>query len=169
MKKSCKNIEEILIDYADGELPPGQNEQVTKHLAKCTPCRQLLKALQKSLELTEVLWNDNAAETENIADQKVPTVHRKTWRRYVAVAASIVVITAICLTQLTKEPPTEPPQTFEEIERKISNAASAARLLAATELLAETENFKDIVQQQYRYIVESYPETSSAEKARQEL
>ncbi len=163
MKKSCKDIEEILVDYADGLLAAGESERVAKHLTECTPCRELLTALQKSLELTEVIWNDNADETEKIATPKVPTPPRKTWLRYVAAAASIVVITAICLTQLKKEAPTEP-TTLEEIERKISNAASAARLLAATELLAQHEDFKDIVQQQYRYIVESYPETQAAAK-----
>ena len=169
MKKSCKDIAEILIDYADDILEPEESERIADHLAECTPCRQLLKALQKSFELAEVIWDDNATEVEKIAVPHIPRIRRVTWRRYVATAASIVVIAAICLTQLAKEPPTEPPQTFEEIERKISNATSAARLFAATELLAKSESFKDIVQQQYRYIVESYPETSSAEKAKQKL
>jgi anti-sigma factor RsiW len=169
MEKSCKDIAEILIDYADGLLAPGQSERVAEHLTGCTACRELLKNLQKSLELAEVIWDDNAAEIEKIAAPKVPAPPRRTWLRYVAAAASIVVIGAICLTQLAKEPPVEPPLTFEEIERKISDAASAARLLATAELLAQHEDFKDLVQQQYRYIIERHSESPSVEKTELKL
>jgi len=39
-------------------------------------------------------------------------------------------------------------------------------LLVATELLAEYRDDEAIVKQQYRYIVETYPETAAAAKAK---
>ena len=164
MEKSCEDIVEILVDYADGLLGAGESGRIAEHLAECTGCRELLQGLQKSLELAEVMWDDNTADVEKIAVPQAPRVRRRTWRRYVAAAASIVVISAICLTQLRKEPSVGPVATFEEIERKISEAGSAARLLAAAELLAEYEDVKYLVQKQYQYIVESYPETQAAAK-----
>jgi predicted anti-sigma-YlaC factor YlaD len=165
MKTGCEEIRMLLVDYADGELSGAEGERVTAHLTECPACRELVEGLRKSLGLAEVVWNDNAAEVEKIAGGRIPRVRRVSWRRYVAAAAGIVVIGAICLMQLREEPAVESPQTFEEIDRKISDVGSAARILAATELLAESGNFKDIVQQQYRYIVERYPETPAGVEA----
>ena len=103
MEKSCKDIEEVLVDYTDGLLTPEENERVAKHLAGCGGCRELLKALGKSVELAEVIWEDNAAEAAKVAVPRIPRVRRITWRRYVA-AASILVVGSICLMQLRKEP-----------------------------------------------------------------
>jgi len=163
MEKSCKDIEDVLVDYTDGLLAADESELVAEHLSECVGCRELLKALGKSLELAEVMWDDNTADVEKIAVPKVPRSRRRMWRRYVA-AASIVVIGSIGLMQFRQTPPAAPVPTFEEIERKISEAGSAARLLAAAELLAEHEDVKDLVQKQYQYIVESYPETPAATK-----
>lgn len=59
--------------------------------------------------------------------------------------------------------------SFAEIERKIMESGSAARLLAAAELLAEYPDAQLIVKQQYRYIVETYPETPAAAKAKSKI
>jgi len=53
-----------------------------------------------------------------------------------------------------------------EIEREITESGSAARLLAAADLLAKYPDAKTIVERQYRYIVETYPETPAAAKAK---
>jgi len=168
MEKSCKDIEEVLVDYADGVLAPDESGRIAEHLAGCSGCRELLKALEKSLELAEVMWGDSAADVEKIAVPQIRRVRKRTWRRYVA-AASIVVIGSFCLIQFRKEPPTAPVPTFEEIERKISEAGSAARLLATAEVLAEREDFEYLVQEQYRYLIESYPESSAGDRGEQEL
>ena len=54
--------------------------------------------------------------------------------------------------------------SFEEIERNINDSANAARLLAATELLADYPDYKEMVENQYRYIAQRYPETSVSEE-----
>ena len=53
--------------------------------------------------------------------------------------------------------------SFEEIERSINDSANAARLLAATELLADYPDYKEIVENEYRYIAQTYPDTPAAE------
>lgn len=162
--KSCEYIQEILADYADGELSPKQSSEVTEHLETCENCRKLLEALRKSLELAEVIWKDGLAETQAIkvpVRQKVRKIH---WFRYAAVAAGILIVVATSIVWREISRPQKDELSFEEIERNISESASAARLLAATELLADYPDAREIVEQQYRYIAETYPQTPAAAK-----
>ena len=165
MEKFCEDIEQMLVDYADGQLSPSDSCKVTEHLAKCERCRRLLAGLQKSLELAGVIWADAHTETENI---RLPvTKNRKIpWLRYAAIAASILVVatTSIVWHILVRSKGSE--LTFAEIERKVTESGSAARLLAAAELLSEYPEAEIIVKQQYQHIVEAYPETTAATKAK---
>jgi len=169
MKKTCKEIEELLVDYADGQLSPDDSNEVAGHLAQCRNCPKVLGALQKSLDLAGVIWNDSLAETKNI---RIPTsckIKRFPLRRYAAIAASIllVVTTSIVWRALVKPEPSE--ITFAEIERRINESASAARLLTATELLADHPDASSIVEQQYRYIIQTYPDTIAAKEAKSRM
>jgi predicted anti-sigma-YlaC factor YlaD len=162
--KSCEEIQEMLVDYADGELIAGQSNEVAEHLETCENCRKLLQALGKSLELATVVWEDGLKETEAVKipiRQKTRKIH---WIRYAAVAAGflIVVTTSIVWRGINRPQKTE--ISFNEIERNIAESANAARLLAATELLADYPDAKEIVQQQYSYIARVYPETPAAAK-----
>jgi len=65
--------------------------------------------------------------------------------------------------------PTRKEVSFADIERRITESASAARLLAAAELLAEYPDAQSIVKEQYRYIVEAYPETAAAAEAKSKI
>lgn len=166
MEKSCEHFEQMLVDYADGQLSPIDLNKVAEHLVKCSNCRKLHNALQKSLELTDVIWADSFAEAEHI---RLPA-RRKTKGlrppRYAAVAASVLLVLMASVLWLALNRPEKPEVTFAEIERSIAESATAARLLAATELLAECPDAQPIVDQQYRYIVEAYPGTTAANKAR---
>jgi len=166
MQKSCKDIAEMLVDYADGRLSPSKSSEVTEHLAKCEDCRRMLNALQRSLELTGVIWEDGLAETKTI---RIP-IPRKTrkirWPRYAVVAASILVVVTCSIVWRALMKPTKREPTFAEIERKIIESGSAARLLAAADLLAQYPDAETIAKRQYRYIVETYPETPAAAKAK---
>ena len=166
MQKSCKDITEMLVDYADGRLSPGKSSEVAEHLAKCERCRRILNALQRSLELTGVIWEDGLAETEAI---RIP-IQKKTrqlqWHRYAAIAASILVVVTTAIVWRALMKPTKREPTFAEIEREIIESGSAARLLAAADLLAKYPDAKTIAKQQYHYIIETYPETPAAAKAK---
>ena len=76
MQKSCEDIADMLVDYADGRLSPGESSKVSAHLAKCEDCRESLEALQRSLELAEVIWEDQLAEIEAVRIQ-IPKKVRK--------------------------------------------------------------------------------------------
>jgi predicted anti-sigma-YlaC factor YlaD len=168
MEKSCKNIEDMLIDYADGRLSLSASSKVAEHLDKCEHCRALLGGLQKSLELAGVIWSDAHTETENI---RIPAAKNRKlpWLRYAAIAASILVIATASIVWHILIRPKESELTLAEIERKITESGSAARLFAAAELLSKHPEAKTVVEQQYRSIVETYPETAAAVKAKSKM
>lgn len=162
MQKSCDEIDRILVDYADGQLSPSESSEVAEHLVKCEGCRRTLRGLQRSLDLAGVIWEDALAETETIPiSGKGPRIR---WRRYATIAASILIVVGVSIWRTTEPEKAEP--TFAEIERKISDAASAARLLAAAELLAEYPDAQHFVKKQYHYIIDTYPETPATTKAK---
>ncbi|MHC4575034.1 MAG: anti-sigma factor family protein [Planctomycetota bacterium] len=169
MQKSCEQIEKLLVDYADGELPPRQSSKVTGHLAKCQRCRSTLKAVQRSLDLADVIWKDGLTEIKTVGIAKAPPVRRFKWRRYAAVAASILIAAGISIRWRMMTSPKEAVPNIAEIERTIQEAGRAARLLAAAELLAEYPDAQSIAEQQYRYIVETYPQTPAAAEVKSRI
>jgi predicted anti-sigma-YlaC factor YlaD len=171
MKKTCNDIQEMLVDYADGLLGQAESKEVVHHLAECDDCRKLLAVLQKSLECAKIVWEDGLNEAQAIKTPGIPKTFKVHWLRYAAVAASIMIITAVSVLWCSSNKPKEkPPElSFEEIEKNINDAGDAARLLAATQLLANSPQDKEFVEQQYRNIVERYPKTSVAERMKSKI
>ena len=166
MDKSCEKIEEMLVDYTDGQLSPDDSNKVAEHLEKCDHCRKIFEALQRSLELACVIWEDGLKETEEI-HVPLPLKRRKIhWTKYVAAAAGIILLLTTSILWRALIRPSQKEINFADIERRITEAGTAARLLAATELLTEYPDAQSIVKDQYRYIVETYPETSAANEAK---
>lgn len=166
MEKSCKDISEMLVDYADGRLSPGESSEVAAHLAKCEDCRRTLEALKRSLELAGAIWEDGLAETEAIRIPIPKKVRKFRWPRYAVVAASILLIFTVSVLWHVLVGPPESEPTFAEIERRISDSASATRLLAAADLLAKYPDSEAIVKRQYHYVVKKYPDTPAAAEAK---
>ncbi len=166
MERSCEDIREMLVDYADGQLLPNKSNKVAEHLVKCEHCQRILEALQSSLELAEVVWEDGLTETKEIRIPIPYKVRKVRWPRYAAIAAGILLVLTTSVLWRALVRPAKKELTFAEIERKINESGTAARLLAAAELLAEYPDAQSIVKEQYRYIVETYPETSAAAKAK---
>ncbi|MHC4558386.1 MAG: anti-sigma factor family protein [Planctomycetota bacterium] len=166
MKKSCKEITDMLIDYADGQLSPGESSEVAEHLAKCEHCRSLLDGLRKSLELAGVIWTDVLAQTKAI---RIP-ISRKPgklrWLRYAAIAASILLVLTTTVIWRALIRPAKKEISFVEIERNITDSGNAAQLLAAADLLAKYTDTKDIAKRQYHYVVKRYPGTPAAGEAK---
>lgn len=167
MQKSCKDITEILVDYADGQLSASESSEVAAHLAKCEDCRRTLEALKRSLELAGIIWEDGLAETEAIRIPIPKKVRKVRWPRYAA--AAILIVSAISITSRITNKPAKDQPTFAEIERKITEAGNAARLLAATDLLAQYTDAKTVANHQYRYILETYPDTTAATAAKSRI
>ncbi|MBA7668713.1 hypothetical protein ES703_76828 [subsurface metagenome] len=169
MQRSCEDISEMLVDYADGQLSASESSEVAEHLVKCESCRRTLEALQHSLELTGVIWEDGLAETKTIRIPIPRKVIKLRWPRYAAIAASILLVLTSAVVWRALVKPTEKEPTFAEIERKITEAGNAARLLAATDLLAQYTDAKTVANHQYRYILETYPDTTAATAAKSRI
>jgi len=155
----------MLVDYADGRLSAGESSEVAAHLAKCEYCRRILAALKRSLELAGVIWEDGLAEMEAVRIPIPKKVRKFQWTKYTAVAASILLVFVSSIVWRTFLRPTRKEPTFAEIERRITESGSAARLLAAADLLAKYTDTEAIAKRQYHYVVRKYPETPAAAEA----
>ena len=166
MQKSCKDIEQMLIDYTEGQLSRNESNQVAEHLKICDACRRTLEAMQNSLELAGVIWEDGLAETNAI---RIPVLRKTTaphWLKYAVIAAGILLVVTISGVWRTLVRPTEQEPTLAEIERRISDSASATRLLLAADMLAKYPDTKAIAKRQYHYLVQKYPQTPAAAEAK---
>lgn len=166
MENSCREIAEMLVDYTDGQLQPNESAKVAAHLARCKDCRAAVQALHKSLNLTKVIWEDGLAEIDTVRVPTARRLSRSRWRRYAAVAASILMVIGVSAVWRAMTRPKEVKPPFAEIEQRIQQAGRAARLLATAELLAKYPDTRPIMQRQYRYIVNTYPQTPAAGKVR---
>lgn len=169
MQESCEQFERLLVDYADGELSPPESPMVAEHLTKCERCRATLHALTESLSLTGAIWQDGLARTQDIHPAIPTKVHRVKWARYAAIAAGIVIVGGLLAIWNASTRPREAGPTLAEMERRITECDRAARLLAAAELLADHPDAESISKRQYRYIVETYPQTPAAAKAKPKI
>jgi ferric-dicitrate binding protein FerR (iron transport regulator) len=153
--RSCEQVQDLLVDYADGELSEQDSQAATEHLAECPTCREIVRGLERSLHLAEAIWLDNleAAKTAS-AHQRV--VRLLPWA---AVAAAILIVAGTFLLNSVRRP-AEP--EYARIERQVASVATAARLLAATQILATCEGTESIVKEQYHYILNNYADTPAA-------
>ena len=164
---ACESIEKLLVEYADGELPPQRARPVAEHLAGCNRCRARLGALRESLGLARDIWQAAVASVEQI-DVRPPIRSRRLAFRRPAVAAACVVVAAVgvlCVwTARPKDAPharPAPPLTAAQAERMIDREGAAARLAASAQILADQpggEQYADIV---FSYLIEAYPDTSA--------
>ena len=69
--QACRSIADLLVPYADRELPEADVQLVADHLAECADCRDELQRLDRSLELAQAIWQEDAGR-EPIAQ---PAVH----------------------------------------------------------------------------------------------
>jgi anti-sigma factor RsiW len=153
--RSCEQVRDMLVDYADGELPAQDSQVVAEHLAVCPACRRIVEGLERSLHLAKVIWQDN------LEAAKTPSTRRRVVRLlpWTAVAAAILIAAAaLVLNSIPRPAETE----YTRIERQVASVAAAARLLAATQILAQCEGTESIVQEQYRYILDNYADTPAA-------
>lgn len=171
--QNCQQIEQLLVDFTDGAIDRAQSDIVRAHLDTCPHCRHTADALTESLDLAKTIWQDNLTQTD--------TKKHPSYIRYIAAAAAAFVLIFGLFTmwkpQTTPLPPTQPiaqdnnamPDylpTLAEIQIKIETEAIAARLLAKTEIIKQNPDrvpdLQNYIQDEYRYIVENYPETMTA-------
>ena len=86
----------------------------------------------------------------------VSSTKRRKYQRIIAMAAVIVVVVGSVL-QVESFLRNPRHILIDEIQQQVTEAATAAELLVATQILAECSNTEAIVQEQYRHIRQKYP------------
>lgn len=109
MAESCAKIEELLSAYLDGRLSPEDAAGVAAHLERCPTCAALLEKMRRVDDIASSAVNDIDASVLDTLEQRIradvdrlPTVNIEAepkakkvmpvWYRYVAVAASLVLV-----------------------------------------------------------------------------
>lgn len=180
----CQTIADLLVDYADGQLPAAQARPVEQHLAGCPACRRQVEQLGRSLELAQELWQQQA---DRAAAAGQPGRSRGWRRRIVAIAAAaavVIVAGAAMWLWLAAGPGVTAPtpgegmvQTtgpagvslaanWQEAERSIFREERAARLAAAADILAAQPGGRELAADSYRYLAKNYSDTHSGRQAR---
>ncbi len=163
----CREMEERLIDYADGTLLPEESRRVAQHIAQCEGCRRAVEALRESIQIADAVWQDTLHNAE--ATRLPPSRRLRMWKWWYAAAAGFVLAIGGTLFWSGRSTRAPAPPTLAEMERQISESATAARLLAATNVLQEQTREADMAEAQYRHIVEQYPNTDAAAQVRLKL
>ncbi len=171
--KPCDNIQDMLVDYGDGELSVAEKAQVEEHLATCKACREELQALERSLGLTKVIWRDQEVELAKIEPLNLGRKNRKLELRWAALAASILIALGVVLLWQANSPskrqviapPTIPEPTATEIERAVHRAGIAAQMLAVADYFAEIPGGEPFAKERYSYLANSYEDIEVGQKA----
>jgi anti-sigma factor RsiW len=170
MNRTCEQIDDQLVGYADGELPEIESAAVAEHLAICAECRKTVAALKKSIAAAGIIWQD--------AQSDLAHVHITQRRRYrllrpALVAASILLLlTGSLVWHLLPSghnSSLSQTMTLAELERTVTRAGVATHLLAAADYLGEQPGGAELAVERYRYILTVYPETKAATEARLRL
>jgi hypothetical protein len=96
----CRDLEELLSAYADGELPRAQREFVEEHLADCSQCQATLADYMKvRQQLTSLRVVPTMPDIKGSTMSKIKDMHNRSVRRWMrpALAAISVVIVLIVL------------------------------------------------------------------------
>jgi predicted anti-sigma-YlaC factor YlaD len=164
-RDSCPEIQEKLVDFADGVLSGEETIQVREHIEQCAHCRATVDALGQSLEAARVIWQDNLR-----ADQAGRGHARRTpIGRYLAAAACVALTIGAAFYWSGHRRSVDSAPTLAAIENEIAASASAARILAAVDKLESQPALREIAKNQYRYIIDKYPDTPAAQPARLKL
>jgi anti-sigma factor RsiW len=184
--RRCEQIEELLVYYADEQLPADRQSPVEAHLAGCESCRRLLAALRESGTLARAVWQQSY---DPIADLQPADVlpRRRRVPAYAGAAAAAIVLALLAgllwrtlmvpTPQPTPEPATLPQMltstglqlTPEQVRRDVDAAGASTALLASVDWLAEQPANREIARQQYEFIVSMYAGTEAAEQAQARL
>ena len=173
---TCQIVsKEELVAYADGDLSPSETERIATHIAAYPDCRTFVEALKQSLKATQSIWQTAHAQWPETSSFNNVRTKRWSFRKALAVAASILLIFAIgTVWRLLSDSANESnkfnaQEKIDDLRFKIAESSHAAQLLAAAELLSKYPGTKDSVEERYRHIIESYPDTAAAEEIKMRM
>lgn len=172
----CKIVsKEQLVAYADGDLPPSETERIAEHIATCPNCQIVAEALERSLQVTQAIWQTGQAQWPETSSFARIRSNGWSFRKVAAVAAGILLLFGVGLTWrlladrgeservISKEP------TVAEIEIRVNQAALAAQMLAVADLFASQPDGKEYAVKRYNYLIDSFPTRQESVQARLRL
>lgn len=142
-KEICEQLYEKLVLYADGESEPKETAEITEHLERCKDCREMLRALRRSLQTAELIWGSGESET---GAGQAPTSNmrnRRLMMRAALLAACLLIALGGAVIWWGQGEAVEPTETIKsgvtaaEVEIAAERTAVAAQMLAAADLLDE--------------------------------
>ena len=175
-EQMCQVVtKEELVAYADGDLSPGRAEQIEAHITDCWICQTILDALERSLFVTQAIWQTNEARWPKTIRVEKAGPGRKWLKPIAAVAASILILLSITATWRLLSRSRESSQligkepTYSEIEVEADRVAMAAQLLAVADLLSSQPGGQSYAVKRYNDVIKSFPETEQSKQARRDL
>ncbi len=90
----CSQLEDLLVDYSDGELEAELVAQVDTHLEHCEECRARLLRLAASLSLASEVWEDLAryvGDVEVTPPRRGPSPSRRVVLTLASTAAALLI------------------------------------------------------------------------------
>ena len=172
-EKICNKIsQEKLVTFADGELSPGEAMEVSEHITQCDSCREMVQALQRSIELVTASWQTEHAKWPKWRLRDRPRLSRLPMVRVLAVAASILLVLGVGLIwRLVPEPgrPMRNGEVIAQLEQTVMRAGQAAQMLAVADLLSKQPAARDYARERYKEIVTGYSDTEYAAQAKLRL
>ena len=105
---NCRDLEELLSAYADGELSRTQREFIEEHLSGCAACRETLADFQAAgrrlSSLREPMVSPDIKEATLSRIKAVNVPPPKTGRRWLRPVAAAVAIVAVIVIMLVSQP-----------------------------------------------------------------
>jgi anti-sigma factor RsiW len=152
----CRVVsEEELVAYVEGDVPPSRAERIAAHVAICQNCRTMLDALERSLHVTQAVWQTGEAQWPKTLPLEKSKSSGKWFR-------------------LLSEPSKSPHLTDEEpsaaeIDVAANRAAMAAEMLAVADLLSSQPGGQQYAVKRYNDVIASFPGTDQSAEARRHL
>lgn len=162
----CEQIQEKLVAYTDHELSQETSADIARHVSQCPGCRDLVQALEESLAIVVDAWDEGISQTPE-QRQTIKDLTRKPYKILVkAMAAVALLALGLWLAMAEHGSPSAEPPTLAQIQAHIETEAKASMLLSAAQMLEDLEGYKGLTAQQYRHIIDVFPETSAAATAK---
>ncbi|HET9481595.1 MAG TPA: zf-HC2 domain-containing protein [Candidatus Polarisedimenticolia bacterium] len=71
----CRTFVEFLMDYLEGELPPGQQDLFDQHLSVCTACVAYMKTYQEAVRMGKAVFRDlDAPVPKDVPEELVQAI-----------------------------------------------------------------------------------------------
>ena len=186
-EQTCELINDLMVDFSDGELSESQSAIVEEHLLGCPLCRRELSLLEESLWQAKAIWEESASGHMPGRVGGTSFARRRRTASLAAAAVAIVVLAfgAWVVREFDWSEPPVPPEpvavivdsssptdsklALSDINAILANEAQAARLAASAELLSTVPSLEHYTKQAEEYLAANYANSRAGQRARHRL